>query len=143
MHPHLFATAKQRLSHRIRRRGSLMVEMVVCTILLSAVAAVVAPGIKAVFEQRKKTRYETLTILELNNQQVKLQAGVEIADLQLSPWFAKRYPDATLNAEPVQVAADEEQMRPIRLSIVRQSDDAGRASRHRLVVWTVDREGTP
>lgn len=81
-----------------QRRGSLMVEMVVCTVLLSVVAAILAPAIHGVKRQRIANRFETLALIELNNIAAQLQANgkTEVSKIEISSWFAERYPDAEL-----------------------------------------------
>lgn len=93
-----FPCGQHRLAIVRQRRGSLMVEMVVCTVLLSVVAAILAPAIHGVKRQRIANRFETLALIELNNVAARLQAGNKMtaSELGLSTWFAGRYPDAEL-----------------------------------------------
>lgn len=118
------------------RRGSLMVEMVVCTVMLSVVSAVLVPGIYAVHQQRKATRFETLTLLELNN----LAAMATLQDpqtLKLSSWFANRYTQATLQIEEVTLPDAEPATgpMPVRLSITNATPDGLPEIKHSLVIW--------
>jgi len=118
------------------RRGSLMIEMVVCTVLLSVVSAVLVPGIYAVHQQRKATRYETLTLLELNNlAAIAAQQGPQT--LQLSTWFTDRYGNTTLQVDEV-ATPDSEPVTgppPVRLTIINQTPAGLPEVKHSLVIW--------
>jgi len=124
------------------RRGSLMVEMVICTILLSTVMLVLAPALVAVQQQRQAMRFDTLTIVELNNIAARLHTGTAVGPIELSAWFAQRYPDATLVVEPLDASEqDGPSPKPIRLTITRPSAD-GRPNVERLLVVWVRESGT-
>lgn len=118
------------------RRGSLMVEMVVCTAMLSIVSAVLVPGIYAVHQQRKATRYATLTLLELNN--LAAMAGQQDPQtLKLSSWFTDRYRQTKLLVEDV-TAPDgqtETDQTPVRLTIINTTADGKPDVKHSLVIW--------
>jgi len=123
-----------------RRAGSLMVEMVVCTVLLSVVAAVLVPGIHAVHGQRKATRFETYALIELENQAAMLKQTKIPADLQLSSWFTDRYTETQFTAKDVAAdATSDTTQTPVRLTITRPSADAKPDVVRSLVVW-VDRQ---
>ena len=83
------------------RKGALLVEMVVCTVVLSLVAAILVPSIHAIQRQRRISQLETLTLIELNNQASLKHMSEPNADSkpQLSNWFATRYPGASLTIE--------------------------------------------
>lgn len=112
-----------------------MVELVVCAFLLSAVAAVVGPGIKAVFEQRKKTRYDALAAVELNNLQVQLRSKSLANELALSAWFTKRFPTAKLDVSRLTDTEEELGQEAFRLQISRTEANSEPRTRHGLVVW--------
>ena len=123
------------------RTGSLMVEMVVCTVLLSVVAAVLVPGIHAVHGQRKATRFDTYALIELHNQATLLRQQGTPSGLQLSPWFADRYAETQLAAEKVSIEeADGNDSAPIKLTITRPSANAKPDVVRSLVVWVPARE---
>ncbi len=122
-----------------RRRGSLMVEMVVCTLMLSVVAAVLAPGIHAIHAQRKATRFDTYALMELNNQAALLQDAT-LSKQELSAWFSDRYPEAELTveivaSEPADDALLDDDATAVRLTIARPSADARPDVSRSLVVW--------
>jgi len=81
-----------------------MVEMVVCTILLSVVGLILAPAIQSVNRQRKSQRFETLTAIELQNLIERLQVTPATPPDQttLEPWYRQRFPRAelTVTAQP-------------------------------------------
>lgn len=112
-----------------------MVELVVCAFLLSAVAAVVGPGIQAVFEQRKKTRYDALAAVELNNLQVQLRSNPLANELALSSWFANRFPTAKLDVSRLADTEGELGQKAFRLQISRTEGTSEPSIRHQLVVW--------
>jgi type II secretory pathway pseudopilin PulG len=118
------------------RRGSLMVEMVVCTILLSVVSAVLVPGIFAVHQQRKATRYETFALLELNNL-AAMTNQQEPTTLKLSSWFTDRYSEAKLKIDEVTVPDAEPSAKhpPIRLTIIKATPEGLPNVEHSLTIW--------
>jgi len=121
-----------RNSNRVRR-GTLMIEMVVCTVLLSIVTAVMVPGIYAVHQQRIATRFDTLTLIELNNLASRF-THQDSAELTLSPWFISRYPDTTLTTD--EVAASEDSPLPaVRLTVTRKRPSGHPELKRSLVVW--------
>ncbi|MCP4787160.1 MAG: hypothetical protein GY903_11290 [Fuerstiella sp.] len=139
--------AHQRLSCRAanahsRRRGSLMLEMVVAAVMLSTVAAILVPGIYAVHQQRQATRFDALSLIELNNlSAVTRNNGAADGDtLKLSEWFTKRYVDATLEVEEVASAAVDVPLRALRFTIVRPAGDSRPDFRHSMVAWVSARE---
>ncbi len=121
---------------QFRRRGSLLVEMVVCTVLLSVVAALLVPGIHAVHEQRKAARFDAMAIIELNNLAAGIRRGVNT--VELSDWFQQRYPQTTFSAVPV--AGDAAGMAAVRLVLTVPSTDARPDVVRTLVVWTEQQE---
>ena len=89
------------------RRGSLVIEMIVCTILLATVSLTLVPTIHAVQQQRKAVEFESLMIVELNNQHQLLQESDKYSDVAcLSGWFSNRYPEASLELQPVAAPAE-------------------------------------
>ena len=86
------------MSGASRRKGSLVVEIIVCTVLLSAVASVLVPGIRAISRQRKATRFDTLALIELNNVATKVRR-LDRSEVNLTNAFQSRYPEAELTLE--------------------------------------------
>ncbi|MEQ9409683.1 MAG: hypothetical protein RIK87_18250 [Fuerstiella sp.] len=123
------------------RRGSLLVEMVVCTIMLSVVAAVLVPGIHAIHKQRKATRFDTCALIELNNLAVQIAQAPTTDSVVLSDWFSARYPDASLEIAPITAdeAADSD-LTPIRIAIVRPGIGARPDVKQTLVTWVLSKE---
>lgn len=117
-----------------------MVEMVVCTILLSVVGVILAPAIQSVNRQRKRLRYETMTAIQLNNlvEQVRLTDAVsDEADepiLVLEDWYRKRYPQAELKVE-ASTADAESGLVPVVIQIHRPEFGGHVTQRHSLVCW--------
>ncbi len=116
-----------------RRRGSLMVEMVVCTVLLTAVTAILVPGIHAVHQQRKLMRYDAHTVIELNNL-AALSSAEKPQDLKLSTWFTDRYSGVTLSVEAVE-AKDEAELPAAIFTITRSTQEGRPDIRRSLTVW--------
>ncbi len=73
-----------------------MVELVVSCIMLSVVAVVLVPGIRAVNKQRKAIRYETMALIELHNLAAKLASGQPTTAVALTESFAERFSDTEL-----------------------------------------------
>lgn len=128
------------MQHRVfhnstqRRRGSLMIEMVVCTVLLSVASTVLVPGIYAVHRQRRATKYDTLAVVELNNLAARVMSQGS-QELTLSTWFATRYPDVRLTVSEITSDTDQP-LSAFRLQLTRQRPP-GQPEVHRsLVVWT-------
>jgi len=116
-----------------RRRGSLMIEMVVCTVLLSVVTAVLVPGIYAIHNQRKAARYDALAVIELNNQMALATEKSNEEEPKLTEWFAKRYPEATLSVKKVD--SGDEILTAVRFTIVRPLAEAVPPVERSLVAW--------
>ena len=91
------------------RRGSLLTELIICTFLLSVLAAVLVPGVFAVVRQRQATQFAVLAQMELDNTATRLQSdlSVDIDQLELSEWFTERYPRAVLKIENAAVEQNE------------------------------------
>lgn len=87
------------------RRGTLLVEMVVCTILLSVVAMILVPGLTAVIRQRQAIRFDTLAIIELEN--LIARHAVDTSPPRLSEWFQRRYPESVLEVLPMESSDSE------------------------------------
>lgn len=124
-----------------RRRGSLLIEMVVCTMLLSVVALVLVPGIFAVHQQRMHARVETLTMIELNNVANRLRHANDNT-AALSPWFTARYPDSKLEVTPISAnqAAETSPAWPqaLRLRISRPAPEGLPPWNRDLVIWKAE-----
>ncbi len=121
------------------RRGSLLAEMIVCTILLSTVMLVLAPALVAVQQQRQATRFEMMTLIELNNIATHLQAGTDAASVQLSEWFVHRYSDAHLQIEPPEPPAKATAgLSAMRVTISRPATDGLPDTHRSLVLWQAE-----
>ena len=116
-----------------------MVEMVVCTVLLSVVAAILAPAIHGVKRQRIANRFETLALIELNNVAAKLQAGnkVTASEIELSTWFAERYPDAEL-ALTSPDSRDDDLLSATKITITRMVFDGQITLSRSLTTWVAE-----
>ncbi|MCP4173049.1 MAG: hypothetical protein GY758_20010 [Fuerstiella sp.] len=126
------------------RRGSLMVEMVVAAVMLSTVAAILVPGIYAVHQQRQATRFDTLSLIELNNLSA-VSRNMGVADrntLKLSEWFTERYDDAKLEVQEVTADTVEPPLQAFKFTIIRPAGDDRPDFRHSLVAW-VATQGVP
>lgn len=131
-----FACEQKCLTAGRHRRGSLMVEMVVCTVLLSVVAAILAPAIHSVKRQRITNRFETLALIELNNVASRLQAAQERpTEIKVSPWFANRYADAKLTVESLDDDAPDQQLSPTKITISRMIFDGEVELSRSLTTW--------
>lgn len=131
----------RRVALRTQRRGSLLVEMVVCTVLLSIVAAILVPGIHAVNDQRKATRFDTMALIELNNQAALLKQRGKMEGSTLSAWFQQRYPDAELGSQILPEEGTPEGFVAVRFSITRPSTEPQSIVSRSLVVWMSQAEG--
>ena len=80
-----------------QRGGSLLVETVVCTVLLSVIASIIVPSVRALSQQRKATRFDTLCLIELNNLATGIRHGNE--EPVLTEAFSRRYPDVLLEIQ--------------------------------------------
>lgn len=132
-------------SGRHLRCGSIVVEMVVCSIMLGLVSLILVPSLHAVSRQRQAIRFDTLAAIELNNlHQFLLQHTASDSQPEpppLSAWFHRRYPDARFTAAPLTSttlpasAADTSGLQPLRLTIERPGSDRQPAATCSLVVW--------
>lgn len=116
-----------------------MVEMVVCTVLLSVVAAILAPAIHGVKRQRIANRFETLALIELNNVAAKLRAGnkVTASEIELSTWFAERYPGAEL-ALTSPDNRDDDLLSATKITITRMVFDGQITLSRSLTTWVAE-----
>ena len=120
-----------------------MVEMIVCTILLSVVAAILVPGIHAIHEQRKASRLDAYTLIELNNQAEFLASQSPTDELQLSGWFLSRYPTAELTVAAVPIADGNDStdtLSAMRLTITRPATDERPDFVRSVVCWLPAKE---
>ena len=121
-----------------------MVEMVVCAVILSTVAAILAPALHGVKRQRQATRFETMALIEMNNiaDQLKTAAAaagkdIDVAETKLSSWFANRYSAATLQVETLPVA-DGDVLQPVAITIARTAFNGEVEIKRTLVTWLAD-----
>ena len=80
------------ISHR---NGSLISELVICTVVMGVVAAVLIPSVVAVGRQRQAVRFETHALIELNGLAARLKSHPNETPT-LSESFGARYPQAEL-----------------------------------------------
>ena len=121
-----------------------MVEMVVCAVILSTVAAILAPALHGVKRQRQATRFETMALIEMNNIAVQLKTAaaaaaaagkdIDVAETKLSSWFANRYSAATLQVETLPVA-DKNILQPVAITIARTAFNGEVEVKRTLVTW--------
>lgn len=90
---------RNRTTPTSHRRGSLISELVICTVVMAVVAAVLIPSVVAVGRQRQTVRFETHALIELNGLAAKLK-GQPNKEPVLSESFAARYPRAELSVSP-------------------------------------------
>lgn len=128
------------------RKGSMLIEVIVASILMASLAAIFLPGLAAINRQRLSIRDDALVLVELNN--LAEQASVLPPDsLALSDWFQARYPQADLTVEPVEAnvsfqPADDGQPNDAsaftqghRIQITIESQIANLPMTRSLVVW--------
>ncbi len=120
------------------RNGSLLTEMVVCTVLLSAVTAVLVPTIAKIIEQRKLIRFDTLCLVELYNVAIELQqraaASQDLAGVKLSQSFVNRYPNATLAFEEIP-GTEKDSLKSVKITIQKPCRIQTPDIRHSLTIW--------
>lgn len=111
-----------------------MVEMVVCTILLSVVGLVLAPTIQSVNRQRKARKFEVLTAIELNNlvERLRVQDSNDNFQVTLEDWYSHRFPTAQLAIESSQA---ETGLMSVRLQITRPQNGGHVEQTRSLVFW--------
>lgn len=140
-----------------RRQGSLVVEIVVCSIMLGVVTLLLVPSLQAVSRQRQAIRFETLAMIELNNLYQRLLNEPDVPETpKISQWFQRRYPSALLAIEPatansgttgggadVAIANVQNSMKALRLSISRPSGTSRPDTVCSVVVWTPADESMP
>lgn len=134
-------------SERASRRGSLLTEMVVCTVLLGTVSAVMIPMLSRLIEQKKLIRYDTLCVVELDNVAHEVRsrttAGRTLEELSLSPSFLRRYPLAKLLVEPLNSDGEQladavvssESLNAVRITISRPGAPSMPEIVRKLVIW--------
>lgn len=115
-----------------QRRGVLMTEAIVAAILTSVLLAMIVPSLGAIRKQRQLQRFESLALIEINNQ---AETPVTTADRTLSGWFLARYPDARLSVEPLNSESNAVGLPGVRLTIARDGQIAGADQKVSLVVW--------
>jgi type II secretory pathway pseudopilin PulG len=114
-----------------RRKGSVLIEMVVMTIVVSVVATVLLPMLSAVRKTSRATKYEHLAMIELNNIHERLQAMSQTerdeilsgeSAILTGTWFQQRYPQSQLTVTSAASAAPPIQpsLQPFRITIAYQ-----------------------
>ncbi|MBL8815927.1 MAG: hypothetical protein JNL58_07835 [Planctomyces sp.] len=120
------------------RKGSLLTEMVVCTVLLSAVTAVLVPTIAKMIEQRKLIRFDAICLVELDNVAIELQqraaASEGLTGIKLSESFLKRYPNATLALEEMP-GTEKSPLKSVKITIQKPWRIQAPDIRHSLTIW--------
>lgn len=130
-----------------QRRGSLLTEMIVVTVIVSVVATVLLPALRSIAQVQRATTFESHALIEVDNlHQRLLVAGAASADtLQPGSWFRDRYPQSVLTVE--RVATDSpppaDQLAALRLSLQRIPSAERAESTVSVVVWVpADEEST-
>ena len=110
--------------------------MVVCAVILSTVAAILAPAIHGVKRQRIATKFETMALIEMNNIAAQLRSNVidELNEQQLSPWFLQRYSAATLQVEKLS-SENTDVLQPVKITIGRMAFNGEVEVKRSLVTW--------
>jgi type II secretory pathway pseudopilin PulG len=123
-----------------RRRGSLLLETVIASLLLSAAIGILMPILMSMKQQRLNHRFEALALVELQN-----LANHMVQDSSeppvLSTWFLDRYQNAEILIEPLPVSDVAADMQGIRLTVLRPQEGKP-PLRVSLVVWTDRKEST-
>lgn len=87
-------------TRKLVRKGSLLIEVIVASVLMASLAAIFLPGIASINQQRLAIRDDALVLVELNNL-AEQAASSPTVSLTLSNWFTDRYPTAKLDLPPV------------------------------------------
>ena len=128
------------------RRGSLLTEAIVACIVLGVAISMLVPGLTAIGRQRQAVRFETLAMIELNNiTDLISRTDVPAADVNVSPWFSKRYSDSMLAVEPLPATGEATQdiLQGLRLTISRPQAEAMPDQKVSLVIWRTQRNPAP
>lgn len=132
---------------RPKRRGFLLVELMVGLILLGIVATILPVTLRAVYQHRQQERFERLAQLELANQVALLQANsvraVEGSSHSLSDWFQQLYPSAGLTVSTQNHSQEEDALVPVRITIEHRADAEQRPLRQSLTTWLIQTEEQP
>ena len=118
-----------------------MVELLVCTILLSVVATVLVPGIHSVYKQRKSTQRELLTMFELNNLATQIHSGVGADHIELTTAYSSRYPAASFRIKELKTTKNGDAV--LHVTISYPAGNAAVASEQSLTVWKAQSESSP
>ena len=129
------------------RRGSLLVEMVVMTMVISVVAAVLLPMLTSIRTASLNSRYARLAVIELSNLRTRMEQLPQVTEAELAEqiksvtleeWFQKRYPESELS---IAIVSDEatrisDHLIPLRLTLA-GSDSEGNRRRAdvSIVAW--------
>lgn len=113
-----------------------MVEMVVSAVILSTVAAILAPAIHGVKRQRIATKFESMALIEMTNVATLLKAspGESVDGRELSEWFSGRYPGAGLEIE-VLPTKPADLLQPIKITVSRMAFNGEVKVNRSLVTW--------
>ncbi len=128
------------------RRGSLLTEGIIACIILGVAIGMLVPGLAAINRQRQAMRFDTLSMIELNN----IEAGIRkhktlTADIKVSQWFTDRYSEASLAVEPLPDSDDatKDILDGLRLTIRRPQAESMPDQKVSVVVWREKGEPTP
>ena len=111
-----------------------------CAVILSTVAAILAPAIHGVKRQRIATKFESMALIEMNNiaTQIEASPGEDVVGRNLSEWFRGRYPKAGLEID-ILPAKPADPLQSVRITIVRMAFNGEVEVKRSLVTW-VSRE---
>lgn len=126
------------------RAGFLLIDLMVALILVGAVASVLPVMLASVYQQRQQERFERLAQLELSNTAVRLQADQEppvASEAQLSTWFQKTFPHATMKITMGTVASDDLPLVPVSITVSRPGRTGHPAQQQSLTTWVTAKEG--
>ena len=115
-------------------RGILMTEALVAAVLTSVLLALLVPSLTAIRRQRELQRFESLAMIEINNQ-AESMPETSASPARLSTWFQARYPDARISLEPLEHATNSIGLPGVRFTIARSGQLNASDQKVSLVVW--------
>lgn len=128
------------------RRGSLLAEAIIASIVLGVAISMLVPGLTAIGRQRQAVRFETLAMIELNNITDALnKSDVPASDVRVSAWFLDRYLNSALEVEtlPDTDAVTQGILEGLRLTIRRPQAESMPDLKVSIVVWRARRNPAP
>ena len=129
----------------IHRRGSLLTEGVIACIILGVAIGMLVPGLSAIGRQRKAMRFDTFSMIELNNiADVIRTSNPASPDVKVSKWFVQRYADAVFEMEPLSNDVETKDLLDcVRLTIHRPQTEGMPDQKVSVVVWRSQAGATP